>query len=209
MGPAMENRRSEEEGNDMGHLAVGRVARTAPRRIPRRHIARRGQPPRACPEASSLFPSRRAVECPSGARAGAAVGSSPWSRRSGSTRPAILAPSKPAGPVGVKWWPCASVRQTYARTGGSPAARCKYPTGAIAQPSICRCRRARADGRSFRLGTGANADATATVGAGRAVLGERCLCWTIRTRQNTSARWTCTGETATCGSRASRGCSSS
>ena len=66
IGPVMRNRRGLEdtmEVNDrvMRHLAVGRLARTAPRRIPRRHVARRGRPPKRVPR----FPLYRPPDVPS------------------------------------------------------------------------------------------------------------------------------------------------
>jgi hypothetical protein len=137
----------------MGHLAVGRVTRTAPRRIPRRHIARRGQPPRACPEVSSLFPSRRAVECPSGARTVAAVGSSPWSRPPTSTSLAAPAPSKPVGRVGARSHRCGSGPRISGRIAGHYSRRSASRTGAAARRSTFRCRRVTAGGSLCRSGS--------------------------------------------------------
>ena len=51
---------------------------------------------------------------------------------------AAHAPPEPARPAGARSRPCASVRQTYDRTGGSPAARCRFLTGVAAAPSTCR-----------------------------------------------------------------------
>jgi len=74
IGPVMRNRRGFEHTMEVNDRGMGDtspsagVARTAPGRTPRRHIARRGQPPRACPEVLSLSPSQRPVECLSGAR---------------------------------------------------------------------------------------------------------------------------------------------
>jgi len=98
------------------------------------------------------FAVRRCVQAPGTMRLDT-VGSSPWSRRPGSTRPVAPAPSKPAGLVGAKSPGCDTGPLTSAPTAGGLAARFKSLTGAAAAPSTCRCPRATAGGPSCRSGS--------------------------------------------------------